>query len=151
MSHSNRSSPASTTSFHARQLVYHLHRVNSGPTACIPLPPCQFECNCSSPASTTSFQARPLIYHLHHVNSCPIARLPPPLHQFESICSCPTPSVNLSAVTRLLPPPCLFEPSSLSATSTASIRAQLLVFHLHHMPSNALELECLSPTPTVSI
>ena len=43
-----------------------------------------------------------------------------------------------------LPPPHLFEPDHLSPTSTKSIRAQLLMSHLHHVLSSPIACSTLT-------
>ena len=75
--------------------------------------------------------------------------------QFERNRPCSTPTVsNSNAIARLLPPPRLFEADHSSPTSTESIRAQLLVSHLHHVlssPIACLHPHHVNPSPTARL
>ena len=112
--------------------------------------PCPFERNCSSPTSTRPFQAQPLASHptvsirAQLLMSYPLPGLFGPdrpsltqLHPFKCNRSSPASTrpfraqpfclppncVDLSAITRLPPPPCQSERNRLCSTPTVSIRA----------------------------
>ena len=72
-----------TTSFRARPLVSHLHRVHWSLSARHPPPPCLFERNRSFPASIASNRARTFTSHLRRVYPSAITHLSPRPSQFE--------------------------------------------------------------------
>ena len=129
----NHPSPASTKSLRAQLLISHLHQALLSPATCLP--------------PTMSIQAQPLISCLGQVPSSLIACLPPPPGPFEPGYLSPT-------------QPCLFEHNRSSPASTrpfqawllvshptVSIRAQLLVSHLHQALSSPAT--CLPPTVSI--
>ena len=129
-----------------------------------PPPPCPFELERLPSASTMSIRAQTLISHFHCVHLSPNAhlhlslsthhhlhrvysgtntRFPPPSPQIKPECSSPISVVSIGAQTPP-PPPCPFKLKHSPSASTMSIRAQMLISHLHW-------LERLPSASTMSI
>ena len=125
-------------------LAFHLHCVNSSSFACPPPLSSQFERNRSSTLHHV-IRVQTLVSHPNQVLLSVTHHLPPTPRHFAC--------VPLS--------PCPLEPDRSSPTPTVSIRAQLLVCHLHRVLSGPIAClplppcqfghNCSSPTPTVSL